>query len=300
MNEKKINAKCEVVKLLLVFAIEICIMIGTTVVVQVLETTSNKSISMLTISVVLYALLIATILVYTSIKGEKFLPSLGFKKIKASTVFFTVLLTIVSGPMVTFANLLSQMFVPNTVLQASDDILGSNFLMSFIATAIIAPIAEEIICRGFFANRLRKYMPLLATAIVSALLFAILHLNINQAFYAFVLGIIFVYANNASGSIFTSIIMHMLTNGGNLLLLYCVSRFVSQMGGNLAELSEQGRANQSSMVTSLVFFGVLSIGSFFLSRMVINAIARNEGNLPETSEAPIQEGDVKGTTEETE
>ena len=300
MSQNDTKAKWEVIKLLLVFVVELCIMVGSSVVINLLERASNKSISMLTTSIVIYALLIATTLVYTSAKGEKFVSSLGFKKIKPSTVFYTVLLTIVSGPMVTFANLLSQVFVPNTVLQASDQLLGSNFLMTFISAALIAPIAEEIVCRGFFANRFKRYMPLLASAIVSALLFAILHMNINQAFYAFVLGMIFFYANNASGSIVTSIIMHMLINGGNLLLLYSLSRFVSQLGGNIAEIAEQGRGNQNTMTTSLIFFGVLSIGSFFLSKMVINAIARNEGNLPQAAEASAVEGDVEGTSEETE
>lgn len=101
---------------------------------------------------------------------------------------------------------------------------------AFLALVVVAPITEEILCRGILLrgmlNRLRP-----GTAIVlSALMFAIMHLNPWQAVTAFVIGLvlgwvymrtrslalcIFIHAfNNAVALYF----MSMLGDGGELIL----------------------------------------------------------------------------------
>ena len=55
---------------------------------------------------------------------------------------------------------------------------------------------------------------------MSALLFALMHMNFNQAAYAFVIGVLVVLLIEATGSIWSSIIVHIVINSQQVLMLY--------------------------------------------------------------------------------
>ena len=270
----KIQDKAELVKLILVYVVTLAIMIA----LSVVFTQVGIELPLIAESIIIYLLLIAPVIVYAVKKGDCTAEAFGFKKIKVSTFFFTILLAIVCSPMYMFANVLSQLIVPNILVQNFDNIMGDSAGTSFIALAVLAPIFEETICRGFFTNRLKKVAPFGVAAVISALMFGVLHLNINQFCYAFVLGIIFAYANKASGSTFTSIIMHFVINAGNVGFVLLGQMFLANYGMDFAETTEAGRQNASAMIFAVVFYGVLAVISFFLTRKVIRAIAKREGN----------------------
>lgn len=83
--------------------------------------------------------------------------------------------------------------------------------VAIIGTCVLAPICEEILFRGLFANRLARYGER-SGALVSAILFGLYHANLEQFFYAFVLGILLAYVYYRSGSLIAPIALHMLLN----------------------------------------------------------------------------------------
>ncbi|QFJ54879.1 CPBP family intramembrane glutamic endopeptidase [Pseudobutyrivibrio xylanivorans] len=264
--------KVELIKLIIVFAIEIIVELAVSFALPKLGNTS-----VLVSTLVLDALLILVTLIYTFKKGDK-LEAYGFKKIKVSTFFFTVLLTFVSAPMYMFANVLSQLFVPNILVQNMDSIFGDSMGLPLLAIVVVAPICEEIVMRGFFHNRLKNVMPFGAAAVLSGFMFGALHLNLNQFCYAWVLGVLFAYANRASGSTITSVIMHMLTNGFNMAIMIAANYALKIIGTDLATASEAARTNGTSAWVNVVVYGILAVISFFLSRKIIRAIAKRENN----------------------
>ena len=192
----------------------------------------------------------------------------------------------VASPMFVFANVFSQLFVPNTMVQSMDLLMNTSLLNTFIAVAIIAPISEELIMRGFFQNRFDKIMPFAASAILSGFLFGVLHLNFNQFCYAWVLGILFAYTNRASGSTVTSILMHFFVNGSNTIMLAFMKMAVQSAGNggqDIGATAESVRADGVTIKVMVVIFGVLAIGSFFISRLLINVIAKHEGTMEVTT-----------------
>lgn len=267
--------KKELIKLIIVYAIVLGLMLGMAFVSSLI----GEKIPMIALYIILYALLMLPVIVYAKMTGTLTAADFGFKKIKVSTFFFTVLLTIVSMPMYMFANVLSQLFVPNTIVQSMDTLFTTNAGSSLFMAVILAPLCEEFICRGFFQNRLKKVVPFFASAVISGLMFGMLHLNLNQFCYALVLGVVFAYANRASGSIFTSMLMHFLINSGNMLFLLVMQAAYASMNTSIGEAAETYRADKSAMLASVIFYGVLAVASFFLTRLVIRAIAKREGNL---------------------
>lgn len=271
--------KIELVKLVSVFILEIVIALVVGTLLNVIGNVAGISVPTYMHVLALDICLLIPVFAYTIKKGDSIVEALGFKGIKVATFFQTILLVIVVSPMAMFANVLSQFFVPNTMVQGVDQFASESVGLTLVATVLCAPVVEEIVCRGFFTNRLNKIMSFTAAAIISALMFGALHMNINQFCYATVLGLIFAYTNRASGSIFTSMIMHIVFNGYNMALLFMMNWAMEQVGMDFAEAAEAERANTSSMISTAVVLGVLAVGSFFLTRLILKSIAKREGTI---------------------
>lgn len=81
-----------------------------------------------------------------------------------------------------------------------------------IYSVIIAPISEELIFRGVTMHYAQKAMPLWIANIFQAILFGAFHGNVVQGTYAFVVGLFCGYVCYRGGSIYLSILFHMLFN----------------------------------------------------------------------------------------
>ncbi len=219
------------------------------------------------------------VILYLKKNNLPMLDALGYHRIKISTVLLTILLTIVITPVWVFGNLFSQLFVPNTTAQAISGSMNSSALLTMLVVSLMPPIFEEICCRGFLFNQYRKTSGALSAALISALFFGLFHLNFNQFFYAFLLGVIFAFVNTASGSILTSTIMHFLINGSNMLLLYAINLADQMTGGD--SLADAEAARQSGILPTVAISFVVAVIFAFISKKVMQVIAKNEGHLEE-------------------
>ena len=82
----------------------------------------------------------------------------------------------------------------------------------FLYSVILAPIAEELTCRGITLSQAKKVLPFWLANILQALLFGVLHMNMLQGTYAFCLGLILGFLFEKSGSLYPPILFHMLFN----------------------------------------------------------------------------------------
>lgn len=82
----------------------------------------------------------------------------------------------------------------------------------FLYSVLLGPIAEELIFRGVTMRQAKKCFPFWAANLMQAVLFGIFHMNMIQGIYAFCLGLILGYICEKSGSIYNSILLHMLFN----------------------------------------------------------------------------------------
>ncbi|MEY8391392.1 type II CAAX endopeptidase family protein [Lachnospiraceae bacterium 45-W7] len=81
-----------------------------------------------------------------------------------------------------------------------------------VYSILIAPISEELIFRGVTLKYARNAMPFFAANIFQAVLFGAFHGNVIQGSYAFVVGLFCGYVCYKGGSIYLSILFHMLFN----------------------------------------------------------------------------------------
>lgn len=99
-------------------------------------------------------------------------------------------------------------------------------LLAFATLVVIAPIAEETLFRGYLYGKLKGYVPTVAAAIVTSLLFGIVHMQWNVGIDVFVLSLILCSLRSLTGSIWAGVLVHMIKNG----IAYYVL-FVSPMIG---------------------------------------------------------------------
>lgn len=85
-------------------------------------------------------------------------------------------------------------------------------ILSFIYIAVLPAIFEELYVRGAVLSFSKKYGEVFAV-IASALLFAAIHMNISQAIFAFLAGVIFAILTLKTNSLVPSMLLHFLNNG---------------------------------------------------------------------------------------
>ena len=84
------------------------------------------------------------------------ISDLGFRKIKISTILLSIVYTLLCMPLVTVVNAISMLFVDNTVVAISSDILALPLPVSLLVIAMIGPFSEEFVFRGIMYNSYRK------------------------------------------------------------------------------------------------------------------------------------------------
>lgn len=84
-------------------------------------------------------------------------------------------------------------------------------LFQFLYIVVIAPLIEELIYRGMILGSLNKYGQAPAV-FMSALCFGLMHGNIPQAASAFGTGLVFALLASECGSIYPSLVIHMINN----------------------------------------------------------------------------------------
>lgn len=111
--------------------------------------------------------------------------------------------------------LIQQRFFPEVIEKYEDMVeisgMGTNFLM-LISASCLAPISEELLCRGITLMYFRKSVPFWLANTIQALIFGIMHMNWVQGTYAFLIGLILGYAVKKYNSIIPSMIIHFFVN----------------------------------------------------------------------------------------
>ena len=94
-------------------------------------------------------------------------------------------------------------------------ILG--FIVTFLAIAVTPALVEEFALRGVVMGSLKRYGKAFAIG-VSAILFGMMHGNLSQLPFAFILGITIGFAVLKTNSIWTGVLIHFINNSVSVIL----------------------------------------------------------------------------------
>ena len=225
--------------------------------------------------------LLLPILLFILASKDKLLTFFPFHKIKFTSILMIALFTFLSFPFLSLLNVTSQLWVENEVAAAMEElqIAQMPFLLVYLSIGIIAPVFEEVICRGAYYGSYRKSGSAFKAMLLSALLFALFHMNINQATYAFAMGIMAVLLVEATGSLWSSILYHGFINGTQVLLMYVMLKNDPTIYSEQAEM-----LTTDMLIYVIAVYLIITALTLPLAWAVLVWLGRHEGRGAELAE----------------
>ncbi|MGN1046778.1 MAG: lysostaphin resistance A-like protein [Candidatus Cryptobacteroides sp.] len=108
--------------------------------------------------------------------------------------------------------------MPDYIKALFEKLTEGPLWVTFISVSIFAPFFEEWLCRGMILRGLLQKMKPIWAITVSALVFALIHLNPWQGLPAFALGLLFGYVYYKTGSLKLTMLMHFINNTFSTIL----------------------------------------------------------------------------------
>lgn len=209
----------------------------------------------------LFAIPVILYLIIKRIRPNTWIP---FRKIGISTLLMSMLTGFLLLPLVTFINAFSMLFATNYVSESSTQLMNNSVWVNLLIIAVIPAVVEELIYRGVFYHAYREKGVMLG-AIASAIVFGVMHRNLNQFFYAAVLGVFFCILVEITGSIYASMAAHFTINGWNVLLISLQKPLASLTG----EAAVETELTKETLVATVGVMGVLAVFSTALAAGVM-------------------------------
>lgn len=139
-----------------------------------------------------------------------------------------------------------------------------SFILDVLLVAVIPGICEEILHRGLLLNEIGK-IGYKKAIIISSLLFGLIHFNITQFFYAFVIGLLLGLVTVATKTIVPAIIIHFTNNF--LSVYFSAAKANGWFLGNFYEILNSFLQSQSALLTlltSMLFIVFIGLGVIML------------------------------------
>ena len=156
---------------------------------------------------------------FLCMSGIPFREAVRLKPLKFGRILMIILLAELLLPMVMFINALSMLITENVVANNMEDFANLPLAAGLLMTAAIPAFLEESIYRGLFYNEYRK-VGLWKGIFLSSLLFALMHMNLNQFCYAFVMALVFGIVLEVTDSILSVMIIHLWINGTSVVTIH--------------------------------------------------------------------------------
>lgn len=207
-------------------------------------------------------------------KNESLGIQIRLKRLSASQGFGVFLFTMCILPAMNLLNACSLFFVKNQIQNTIEPFILQNPLwLSLLLIAVIPAILEECVYRGVFYQEYAKNSKYKGM-VLSACLFGCMHMNWNQFFYAFLLGMLFALLIEATGSIVSSMLAHFLINASSVL-----SVFVTAQTGML-HLQQEQSLEKGEFLKKLPGMAAIAILFFCMAMGILKGLVKNNTRQP--------------------
>lgn len=95
-----------------------------------------------------------------------------------------------------------------------------EYVLAFLTLIVVAPVAEELLFRGFLYGKLRSRMPVWVAMLLTSALFGLIHGQWNVGIDVFALSLVLCSLREITGSIWAGILLHMLKNSLAFFIIF--------------------------------------------------------------------------------
>lgn len=180
--------------------------------------------------------------------------NLGLKKFlicTCITIFLMYLGNIIGLEITNLIGNFKQSVIPNPVM---DLIQNSNIWINILLISLIGPIFEELFFRKFLIDRTIRFGPKISI-LLSGLLFGLFHGNLNQFFYAFLMGSFFALIYIKTAQIKYTISLHIIVNFlGSVISLFMI---------NIADYIIITPGISLSTICLIIIYTIVALGLIF-------------------------------------
>lgn len=219
--------------------------------------------------------------------------SAAFRRMKISSFLMTALATLLIMPLVTVLNALTLFFTNNEVASIQGDILSIPFPIMFFMIGIFGPFCEEFVFRGVIygsyadqSKAARSKMPAgskgraasggMRPILLSAFLFGLMHMNFNQAVYAFAIGIFLAILVEAAGSLWASVFCHMFFNSCQVVMMYLSKAVLGNAYGE-AVSETAAEMTHAQLQAGLAVYLIIAAVTTPIAGCCVAWVVKNEG-----------------------
>lgn len=239
-----------------------------------------------TILIQVVLLFCGSMFLYPALKKQKnkfTCQEFAIKKISGKAVWLSILL----GAVVFFLNMYVSSafngFISLLGYEHSSQAVSSysfgNLVLNLIFTAFLPAVCEEVAHRGML---LRAYQPLgtWKAILISSLMFGLLHINIEQFFYATIIGLFLGLLTMMCNSIVPAMIIHFMNNALSSYLLFSevnglpFGKFILTIEGVLTSNVFVGM-----LLSIIIIIALVWLGKYLLDLLVKDRIGEDFGKL---------------------
>ena len=184
----------------------------------------DNTVFVFSLSVVIYALVLA-ITIAVPVRLKLWSGDLNIKKLlginlpfRFRDIAFVAIAFVIYLALVFWVMQLVGLLFPSVNLNQAQDLgiksLSNNFefILALLTFVVLAPLAEELLFRGYLFGNLRRILPFSAAAIITSALFGLVHFQWNVSIDVFVLSLVLCYLRENTHRLWPSIMLHMGKN----------------------------------------------------------------------------------------
>lgn len=224
------------------------------------------------------AIVLLPALVYVAVHKINIIACMPYRRLRISDGLLSLLFGYALVPTMLFVSNLTSLFSTNYVQDSVQELIAYPFVVQLLIIAVLPACVEEFVFRGLIYHSYRKN-GILGAAVLSGLVFGLMHLNINQLSYALLMGIVFALLVEVTGSMYSSMLAHFAANSYSIIMM----QLVSMTSGGSELLEQSAQAAESSMnsvpviIAQVVMLGLVAAGFLGIAYLLFKKIAVRNG-----------------------
>jgi len=164
--------------------------------------------------------------IWLAVTRDKLVNHLPNMRLGKSNLIYIIFISIFIQPTMMIVSGLSSLLAPNLVSEVMGGMAEIPLWLMILAIGVAPAICEELVFRGYIQSQY-KHHTLKKAALINGLFFGIMHMNIQQFFYAFIMGIIFFMMVHYTRSIRAGILSHFVLNASQATLAHFAFQVVA-------------------------------------------------------------------------
>jgi hypothetical protein len=196
---------------------------------------------------------------WLAMKRERLQTHMANEKLGATNAVYILMISFLLLPVMSLISALSTFISPNVASDVLEQMQPHSLLLLLLAVAVTPAVLEEVVFRGYIQSQYPRWA-FWKVALLNGFFFGLIHMNIQQFFYAFFMGVVMAYFVYHTRSIRAGILSHLFVNAFNIIVFRFFSWFINW--AEEAEIITPGEiaaAEEASIWEAVAPLGVIAL-----------------------------------------